>query len=106
MEPGKLRHKVDIEQAQITRDKLGGEGKHWVVCATVWADIQPLRGTEALVAQQVKATLSHKVRLRYDLRIIMGCRIKYGSRTFQINSIRDVDEKHEEMETICSEVVL
>jgi len=105
MRPGILKNKVELQQAETVRDRLGGVKKSWVTYATAWAAIEPLRGAEALIAQQVKATLSHRVKLRFDSRITVRHRIKFGSRIFEISQVRNLNEAGREIELICNEVL-
>lgn len=105
MRSGELRNKIEIQQAESVRDKVGGIRKNWVTYATIWAAIEPLRGTEAMVAQQVKATLTHRVAVRYDSRISARHRVKFGSRILEINQVRNLSEQGRQLELICSEVV-
>lgn len=105
MQAGKLRHRIELQSWTEKRNDYGEITKIWATYVRVWASIEPLRGTEALIAQQVSAELSHKVRIRYNSSVTAKDRIKFGTRIFSINSARNIDEKNIEQELLCKEVV-
>jgi len=105
MNAGKLRHRVTIQQLVATDDGYGGITETWQDVATVWAAVEPLRGTERYRAQQVQAELSHKVTIRYRPGIKPDMRLKYGDRILEIEAVIDVEERHRWLELLCSEVV-
>lgn len=109
MKIGKLRHRVTIQKLISTPDGGGGSTKTWIDDATVWAAIEPLRGGERYVAQQVQSELTHKITMRYREGIKPQMRIKYKDRIkdriFEIWSVIDIDERRIWLEMLCSEVV-
>lgn len=105
MKIGKLRHRVTIQKLISTPDGGGGSTKTWIDDATVWAAIEPLRGGERYVAQQIQSELTHKITMRYREGIKPQMRIKYKDRIFEILSVIDIDERRIWLEMLCSEVV-
>jgi SPP1 family predicted phage head-tail adaptor len=67
--------------------------------------IAPLSGEEFMLAQQLKAGTSHKITMRYYPDLTTHHRLLFGTRTFEIVSIRNVDEMKVEHELLCREVV-
>jgi SPP1 family predicted phage head-tail adaptor len=104
MNPGKLRHRITIQQPSETKDEYKRPTTDWVDFATVWAAVEPLRGREYLLAQNTNTELSVRVRIRYLRGVTPGMRVKYGERFFDIQSVIDVDERHREMHLMCVEV--
>jgi len=102
---GKLRHRITLQEIIKTDDGYGGIVETWKDIATVWAAIEPLKGTERYQAQQVQSELTHKVTIRYRAGIKPQMRILYGNRVFDIEAVIDVDERHRWLELLCSEVV-
>lgn len=102
---GKLRHRITLQELVKTDDGYGGIVETWQDVATVWAAIEPLKGTERYQAQQVQSELTHKVTIRYRAGIKPQMRILYGNRVFDIEAVIDVDERHRWLELLCSEVV-
>ncbi|WP_434642754.1 phage head closure protein [Thermoanaerobacterium thermosaccharolyticum] len=105
MNAGKLRHRATIQQLVSTDDGAGGSIETWQDIVTVWAAIEPLRGNERYTAQQVQSTLSHKVTIRYREGIKPQMRLTYKGRVFEVESVIDVEERHQWLELLCSEVV-
>jgi SPP1 family predicted phage head-tail adaptor len=70
-----------------------------------WVSIEPLRGREAIEAQQLNATLTHKVRKRHGELITPDCWFAYDGRTFNVKEVRNVDERDEMDELLCGEDV-
>jgi len=105
MNAGKLRHRVTIQKLEEVDDGYGGVTSTWKDMATVWSSVEPLKGRELYAAQQVKAELTHRIRIRYMSGIKPEMRIVFDNRSFDIEAIIDPEERHESLELLCSEVV-
>ena len=105
MRVGRLRHRVELQEATETRGDYGDVTREWSTIATRWAGIEPMSGREIMQADQVNAKLSHRVRMRYDADVTPAKRLKFGSRIFDISSVINRDEKNAELEVLCSEAV-
>ena len=104
MRAGRLRHQVRIQTP--TKDTSPGAGDiTWSDYATVWAAVEPLRGNEFFTAQQVNAEVTGRVVIRYLSGITPEVRVLFGTRTFEILSVIDVDERHEELQLMVKERV-
>jgi SPP1 family predicted phage head-tail adaptor len=68
-----------------------------------WISIEPLRGTEAVEAKQLNATVTHKVRKRHGETITPDCWFVYDGRTFNVKVARNVNERDEMDELLCGE---
>ena len=104
---GQLRTRMHIQQVTETRTPDGGIAEAWTPFAQVWAKVQGLRGRELFAAQQVQATTTHKVTIRYCRGLTSKHRMLIGqdeSRVLNIESVVDVDEKHVTHELMCTEV--
>ena len=104
MRSGRLRHQVKI-QVPVHPDAWSSD-ESWVDYATVWASIEPLRGTEFFAARQTNAEVSGKVVMRYLAGVKPDMRILHGSRTFEIVSVVDVEERHRELQIMVNERVV
>jgi len=100
---GRMRRRVTIQSPQKTEDGMGGHTISWSDVAEVWAEIEPLRGTEYFYAHQIKNEVSHRVRIRFRSDITEEMRIKLGDRVFNIESILDIEEAHRFLEILCIE---
>ena len=102
---GARRHRVVIETRTDTGQTGGGVSSSWATLATVWASVQPLKGMERLHAQQLESPVTHKVTIHYRSDVTTKHRLTWGSRTFNIRSVVDVDERRRATEMICEEGV-
>ena len=105
MQAGKLRHRLALQSAATTRNSYGEKEKAWSTYDTVWGSVEPMQGNERVLAQQVNAKLSHKIRIRYNSSVTVQHRILFDSRYFHINAIILPEEREAEMELMCSEAV-
>jgi len=74
--------------------------------AVVWAKIRTLSGRERNAAQQVQATMSHELTVRYSSDVSGAMptdRVVYGSRIFDVKDVRNIDEANIEIRMLCVE---
>ena len=105
MQVGKLRHKVELKHLSQTQNTYGEPVDTWTKYADVWASIEPLSGRELLLAQQVNAELTLRVIIRYHSAMVVTDRIIKDSRTLEVVNIINKNERNEQMELLCKEVV-
>lgn len=99
-------NKVILQRYTETRTASGHATKSYVTWQTVWVKFRTLSGNERLRAQQVNATLTHEVSMTYGDSIVphVDYRIVWGTRTFDIKDVRNVDEMNTEIRMLVSEV--
>ncbi len=106
MRAGQLRHRVHIQQLGTrVDDGMGGGSIIPETVLTVNAAIEPLTGDELLRAGQLESTLTHRVRIRYIEGVKPSWQVKYGTRIFDIDRVIDPEERHRELELMCTEQV-
>ncbi len=105
MRAGRLRHHVEVQQATETQDEYGGMTLVWETIEQRTASIRPMGGRELFEAQQVVATASHEVRMRYTSTITPQLRLLFGTRIFEIGQVINVDERNRELVLLCTEKV-
>lgn len=103
IDPGELRHYIALQSSTETRGTGGSVVKSWSTHTSVWARVQPLTGQVALQAQQINAELTHRITIRYNSTLAEGDRVLWGSRIFDINVIRNLDERDIYQELLCKE---
>ena len=106
MRAGKLRHLVTLQSPAGSRDSVGQRTTTWSDVDDVMCRIVPLKGDERTIDPQRQTSTTHRIEMRYGSEIasISGeWRIKYGSRFFMIDGIRNVEEKGREMHLTCTE---
>ena len=105
MRIGRMRHRVEVQQATETQDEYGEYARSWATIKTRWAAIEPLTGREMTDAQQVVATVSHRLRMRHDADLTPKMRLKFGARIFGIGAVTNLNELGREMWVLCTEEV-
>jgi len=106
---GKLSKRITIQTPTETADSYGEPDLSWSSYHECWASIEPVSGRELVASQQTQAMVSHLVRIRYKAGVTPRMRVKYmkdgTARYFGIGSVVNVDERNEEMQLACSEVL-
>lgn len=98
---GKLNKRITFQAGTESND---GEGKTiWTDSFTVWAAVLPLTGNRRYLAQQLDASISGTIIIRYRSDVKSSMRIKFGTRYLSIISIRNPEEKNESLEIDYSE---
>lgn len=105
MRAGRLRHRVTIQEKSVTRDDYGAETITWTDVATVWASVEPLRGDEFLAMDRRGADVTTRIVMRYYDGVAPEMRVSWGSHTYDVRSVIDVEERHRELQLMCREVL-
>jgi SPP1 family predicted phage head-tail adaptor len=105
---GQLNHRIRIQQPTTVKDSLGAPTQVWTDVATVWADIQPLSGREARIADRVSAELTHQITVRHcpdldDPQAVSRMRVLFRGRTFSIHAALNDDEANVSVILLASE---
>lgn len=100
MRAGALRHLLTLQQATDTLNARGEGVPTWADEAELWGEIQPLTGREGLQAAQMFASATHFIRVRYRAGIVPKKRFVKGSRVFDIDYVRNVNERNREL--VCT----
>lgn len=100
---GRLRHRLTVQRPDRTADVGGGATITWTDVARVWGAVEPISGRETVVAERQQATVTHKVTLRYRADLDARMRILFGSRSFNIRSLVNPDERGRWLICLCEE---
>ena len=84
MNPGKLKHRIAFQQANITKDELKQQIEEWQDYKTVYSMIKTVKGTEYYEAAHVNAEKTYRFIIRYISGITSDMRINYKGRIFDI----------------------
>jgi SPP1 family predicted phage head-tail adaptor len=102
---GKLRHPITIEQVAETQDPDGSVIETWSTYANAQAAFEPISGREYFAAQTTQADVTHRISLRYVSGVVPKMRVKYGTRTFDILSVINTNERNRELQLMCRESI-
>ena len=104
MRAGELRKRVAIESVASTVNTYGEPSSTWSTDATVWAAIDPVSGSETNIASELTGIITHKIKVRYRSGLTAANRLTYDSRTFEVVSSRNWQERGIFLELLCKEV--
>lgn len=115
MRAGTLRHRVALYRPPLDQERnVYGEPtsepveiRSSAVDGKWWADITPVGGGEVESGGQVRATVSHQIRMRWvaTLNPSPGWEAVYNARTFRFTSVVTVDERFKEVLISATEMV-
>lgn len=105
MRAGSLRHRVVIESPAVATGSVGGQSITWSTFATIWASVEPLRGSEYLSGQQLTNKVSAKITSRYRDDITTAMRAVWDGHTYDIVDVVNVRGRGEQLEIMCQEVL-
>ena len=103
MQAGKLRHLLTLQQATDVLNARGEPIPAWANVTTLWGEITPLSGREGLQAQQMYASATHRIRIRYRAGVVPKMRFLKGTREFEIDVVLNVDERNRELVCFATE---
>lgn len=107
MRAGQLRHWVTLETQTTGPDGRGGFLQTWTPLSpsVVKAAIESVPGSERPIAGTVLSGATHVVTMRYHAGVTTKTRIRFGTRTFAVSGLANIDERSRELRVECSEVV-
>jgi SPP1 family predicted phage head-tail adaptor len=89
-----MRHYVVIQDFGSTTDGEGSFDKSWVDGTTVAAAIFPIRAAQVFQYKSVNVDATHIIKIRGEISVYEKLnRIKFGTRTFEILTIEDIQER-------------
>jgi len=104
---GRLRHRVIVQEAVESAVASGAVELAWQDSGTVWAEVEPLRGSRFLAARQFETAQSYLVRTRYLPGYRTNQRLRYLAEgtteymTLEITDVIDVNGRRRMVELMC-----
>jgi SPP1 family predicted phage head-tail adaptor len=92
-----LRNKVEILRETTTRDAVGGFSSTWYTHLTVYAQINPVSGTERYYAHRMESNTTHKIITRF-CDITQKDRVRFRGREMDIESVINIEERDKWLE--------
>ena len=106
MRSGRLRHLMWLKEPTHTSDGMGANTTTWGTVEVFWGSVEPLRGREWIASGLENSEVSGKIVRRYKSGITPDMIVAFGSRTFQIVSVINVDERNIEQQLMVTEKVI
>ncbi len=102
IQPGKLRHRAELQSEQETPDGAGGYELTWVTERKIWADIRAVSGVQRLESMRLESDITHEITVRYNSDVIPKKRIVYQGVDYLIRAVYDPDKLTHQMEIVAS----
>ena len=97
----RFNRRIDIEVAVRAPNGAGGFTKAWAPAVTVWAEMIPLRGKEALEHLVLHAQQLWKVTIRYRAGVDADARMKFKGKALNIRTCEDPAGDFQELVMTC-----
>jgi SPP1 family predicted phage head-tail adaptor len=101
--PGEMRERVTVQTPATSTNSIGETTLAWSDVTTVWAAVNGVSSSEALVDGQQESRITHRVRLRYIDGLKHTDRFLWRNRVLQIVSLLEYANRSEHVAT-CEEV--
>lgn len=88
-----LRERVTLQSVTAVVGAIGNVSATTTDVATVWAQVKPTRFSEGVVGERLSATAGYAITIRHRAGITPDMRIVWKGRTFNIDTIRNLDER-------------
>ena len=110
---GKMSHRITIQSQSRSSDGFGSSAVSYSTLATVFASIEPLRGSERLFGDQLEERTTHKITINFRRDVTNKNRILYSfttggtsySRIFNINYVVNKKMRDQYLEIFATEGV-
>lgn len=100
-----LNHRITIQRQGSGQSATGQPNGTWADTATVWAAVEPISGREYFNASGERAEVTHKIKLRAGVTVAPKDRALFGTRTFNIRSVLDFEERGRYLQLMVTEHV-
>lgn len=97
---GMLDQRVTLQSKSVSRAANGEEVVTWADVATLWAQVQPLRGKEFFAGAQMQDVVDVRVRLRYLGGVTRDQRLLWNGAPLDIVSVITLGRR-EALELMC-----
>jgi len=104
MRAGARDQRIQLQEKDVSRDAgIGEEVVTWTTLATLWADVQPLRGRELFAAAQLQESAEIRVSINYRAGVTADMRIVWQGVPYDITSPPiQIDGKKRTLELMCA----
>lgn len=98
-----LRHRVKIQTLTDTADGEGGFTQAWATASTVWAAIYPMRAQQVADYKSIDVDADFLIKVRGDVSVAETQQIVYDSRTFEVLTVENAQERDVVKYVACKE---
>lgn len=101
--PGRLAHRVELQNQTISEDGVGGSVVNWTTLAFLWARVSPTRQSGRDVGDHLGAEITHEVLIRHRDSVAVGNRFLFQNRELRILSCVDFEAESRFLTCLCEE---
>ena len=105
--PGELRHAVQIQQQVTTQSASGEPQQSWTTILATQASIRTASSREVYRASQFTGQVSHVITIRWPgsgVSILGGQQLLFGGRVFKLQTVENVQERNRVLLLHCLEI--
>lgn len=100
---GEMRKRIELQAPVDTIDAYGQASRSWATYATVYASVVPSSGQENTIAEAMQVQQTHTITIRYRNDVLATHRALFGSRHFNFQFVRNIDERNRWLEITATE---
>lgn len=100
---GRLRQKIEIQKLTRHADGAGGATESWSKFADCYAEVSPVSAAQLAFYEKLEHRVTHKILIRYLPGLSHEMRVLFEGRVFQVQSFRDLEERHQFHEIMAEE---
>ena len=93
IDAGQMTARLDLESPVEAPDGQGGVTVSHAVATTLWARIEPVEAVTEELGHVDRQAVTHRIWFRNIAGVAAGMRFRKGSRTFEIRTVHDPDER-------------
>ncbi|WP_213778873.1 phage head closure protein [Caballeronia sp. dw_276] len=103
MQAGKLKHRIQIQRRDSTRDSSGQPSKNWLAFGTpIWASIVFLNGKQFATSGSQANSATASIRIRYRTDITAAMRVLHGTTVYDIVAVLPDEATHDFVDLACT----
>ena len=105
IEPGRLRHQIQIQSVSSTNDGFGQPPQTWSTIDSSWAEVKTITERELYQSGELSSQLTHSIAMRWKATVVKaGMRILFGTQKFHVQAVVNVDERSTIRKFLCLEL--
>jgi SPP1 family predicted phage head-tail adaptor len=112
LDPGRFNRRIQIQQQATTPGPLGQPSSTWTTIYTCWANITEVRAQLLYQTSEFVEKVTRKITIRWTSSVVIqpNMRIVFAQTTpavthiYNIESIVDPSESHEQLQLFCYEL--
>lgn len=102
IEPGSLRHRIEIQSKNAQPDGCGGYNENWQILSETWASITVLDHGADQHYGNSNTTIRYRMTIRSGLPVTAEMRVLERERKFTVEHVYDPDQTGRYLSLVCA----